>query len=109
MVDVRVFPDYGADPVWADTAMVELGTLPISDVLCSRLRQWAREWEDLMGVSDARYAIADEAAHESWRQRGTQLAARLQRELGNSYRVQYEEWPSDEPPASAPRSRRRPR
>ncbi|MEO7448689.1 MAG: hypothetical protein ABI336_10495 [Humibacillus sp.] len=54
VVDVWALPDYGADPVWSDTAMVDLGTLPISDVLCRRLRQWAREWEDLMGVREAR-------------------------------------------------------
>jgi hypothetical protein len=93
-VALRVFPDYSADPVWADPGMVDLSRLPISERLRQQLREWARDWEDLMGVRDSRYAIADEAAHQDWQERGRHLAKRLQRELGDSYRVEYEELPS---------------
>lgn len=90
---LRVFPDYSADPVWDDTGMAELSRLPLSDRLRGELRQWAREWEELMGVRDSRYAIVDEPGHQAWEERGRRLAERLQSELGNSYEVEYMQWP----------------
>jgi len=90
---LRVFPDYSADPVWTDRGMVDLDELPITDRLRSQLRQWARDWEALMGVREARYAIADEPEHQVWLERGRDYARQLQRELGDSYVVAFEEWP----------------
>jgi hypothetical protein len=88
---LRMFPDYSADPVWADLGMVDLSQLPISERLRHQLRRWARDWEDLMGVREARYAIEDEGAHQAWQERGRHLAQRLQGELGPSFKVDYEE------------------
>ena len=46
-----------------------------------------------MGVRDSRYAIVDEPGHQAWEERGRRLAERLQSELGNSYEVEYMQWP----------------
>ena len=88
-IRLRVFPDYAADPVWDDTGMVDLDSLRVSDALVTALRQWAREWEALMGVEVARYEIADAAAHDTWQRQGRQLSHRLQSELGATYSVEY--------------------
>lgn len=88
-IRLRVFPDYAADPVWADTGMVDLDSLSISDDLVTALRAWARAWETLMGVEAARYEIDDVAAHETWQRQGRHLTLRLQRELGSTHRVEY--------------------
>ncbi len=93
---LRVFPDHHADPVWDDGGMVDLDRLPISGGLRDDLRSWAREWEDLLGVYEHRYAVLDEAAHEAWRRHGRTLAVRLQAELGDRHRVEYRDW--DAPP-----------
>lgn len=87
---LRVFPDYGADPVWTDSGEADLPGLPIPARLRDELREWARDWEDLMGFRTARYSIVDESAHERWRQRGLRLAQQLQHDLGSSYRVEYQ-------------------
>ena len=91
---LRVFPDYGADPVWDDMGMAHLGELPLSDRLRAELRQWAAEWEELMGVRESRYAIVDEPGHTAWETQGRRLAERLQAELGNTYEVEYRRWPT---------------
>lgn len=88
-IRLRVFPDYAADPVWAETGMVDLDTLPLSDPLVTALRGWAREWEALMGVEVARYEIDDAVAHEAWQRQGLRLTRRLQSELGSTYRIEY--------------------
>ena len=86
---LRVFPDYCADPVWNDTGMADLDALQVSGWLQDELREWAREWEDLMGVRELRYAIVDERAHRVWQRRGRKLAQQLQADLGDAYRVEY--------------------
>ena len=91
---LRVFPDYSADPVWDDTGMADLDRLQVSDLLRSELRQWAREWEELMGVRTSRYAIVDSSGHSSWDEEGLRLAQRLQAELGDAYEVEYRRWPA---------------
>lgn len=85
-----MFPDYGADPVWAKDGMVDLDTLPISASLRARLRAWNSQWEDLLGVAANRYAIVDEDAHKRWRDEGAELARVLRTELGRGYRVSYQ-------------------
>lgn len=90
-----MFPDYGADPVWADRGMVDLDALPVPEWLRADLRRWAREWEELMGVRESRYAVVDEPAHAVWEERGRRLADRLRAELGDAYDVVYERWPVD--------------
>ncbi|MEO6998690.1 MAG: hypothetical protein ABI112_11450 [Terracoccus sp.] len=87
-VELRVFPDYAADPVWNDTRMVDLDSLPLSHALVTALRGWAREWEALVGVEVARYEIDDAVAHEAWQRQGRHLSRRLQSELGSTYSVQ---------------------
>jgi hypothetical protein len=89
---LRVFPDHHADPVWDDGGMVDLDHLPISGGLRDDLRSWARQWEDLLGVRDQRYAVVDDAAHAAWRRRGRALALWLQAELGDGHRVEYRDW-----------------
>ena len=89
VIRVRVFPDYAADPVWADTGMMDLDNLPVSVPLVTALRAWARDWETLMGVETSRYEIVDAVAEETWQRDGRRLARRLQTELGSTYRVEY--------------------
>ncbi|WP_345505493.1 hypothetical protein [Terrabacter aeriphilus] len=86
---LRVFPDHTADPVWVDTGMVDLDTLAVSDWLRDELRAWARDWEELMGVREHRYAVVDDSAYRVWRRRGWELSQRLQAELGDDYAVAY--------------------
>jgi hypothetical protein len=86
---LRVFPDYCADPVWVDTGMADLDTLGVSDWLRDELRAWARNWEELLGVREHRYAVVDEAAYRVWRRRGWELSQRLQSEVGDSYAVEF--------------------
>ena len=88
---LRVFPDYCADPVWNDTGMADLDALQVSRWLQDELREWAREWEDLMGVRELRYAIVDERAHRVWQRRGRKLAQQLQADLGDTYSLEYRE------------------
>lgn len=90
---LRVCPDYTADPVWADDGMVVLESLPLTDDLVDRMRAWAREWERLLGLAEGRFAVVDETAYAAWLERGRGLAARLQRELGEAYDVEYVEPP----------------
>jgi hypothetical protein len=99
-----VFPDYGADPVWDDMErMVDLHRLSLSGRLRADLRQWAGEWEELMGVRESRYAIVDEPRQKAWDQRGRRLADRIRSELGDSYAVEYWRWPTaGDRPASHP-------
>ena len=88
---LRVFPDYCADPVWNDTGMADLDALQVPEWLQGELRDWARDWEDLMGVRELRYAVVDERAHRLWHRRGRKLAQQLQSEVGDAYRVEYRE------------------
>ena len=69
--------------------MADLSGLSLSDALRAELRQWAAEWEELMGVGESRYAIVDEPAHMAWETWGRRLAERLQTELGDAYEVEY--------------------
>lgn len=86
---LRVFPDYSADPVWADDGMVDLDSLPISEGLRTDLRAWAREWERLIGVRESRFRIVDKAAYAAWVRLGRVLAARLRTELGSGFEVRF--------------------
>lgn len=74
--------------------MADLRQLPLSDRLRAELRQWAAEWEGLMGVRESRYAIVDEPGRVAWKTRGRRLAGRLQAELGDAYEVEYQQWPT---------------
>lgn len=86
---LRVFPDYCADPVWADTGMVDLDSFDVTDWLRDELRQWARDWEELLGVREHRCAVVDAPAYRVWRRRGWELSQRLQAEVGDSYAVEF--------------------
>ena len=87
--EYRVFPDYGADPVWAVDGMVDLDTLPISEDLITRLRAWNAAWEELVGARQWRYEIIDQTGHERWLAEGRGLATWLERELGPDARITY--------------------
>ncbi|MDE9364726.1 hypothetical protein PZ938_03845 [Luteipulveratus sp. YIM 133132] len=83
----RLFPDYGADPVWAERGMVDLDDLPISSRLRTDLRTWAARWEQLMGQD---FRIREKDSHNEWQRAGRRLARDLQRELGDDAVVTYE-------------------
>lgn len=84
---LRVFPDYCADPVWADDGgMVDLDTLPISARLRDALRDWAREWERLLGK---KFVVREKDAYAAWLTAGRRLARDLERELGDGWSVDY--------------------
>ncbi len=83
---LRVFPDYAADPVWADDGMVDLDALPISDRLRGALRAWAREWERLLGPQ---FEVREKDAYAAWLAVGAKHARHLQAELGPSWVVEY--------------------
>lgn len=85
----RVFPDYSADPVWADDGMVDLDTLDITQYLRDELRAWGLEWERLVGVRQARFRIVERDSHQRWIADGQRLADRLQKELGPDVVVDY--------------------
>lgn len=87
---LRVFPDYGADPVWSDEGMVDLSSLAISDDLETELRRWNSEWESLVGTSSERFRIIDRSGREKWERLGRCLADRLQSELGVNFYVIYD-------------------
>ncbi len=84
---LRVFPDYSADPVWADDGMVDLGRLPVSDRLRAELRAWAREWERLLGPQ---FEVREKDAYAAWLTVGRRHARHLQAELGPDWTVLYE-------------------
>lgn len=88
--ELRVFPDYGADPVWQPDGMADLEALPVSARLRTDLRAWAREWEDLMGTQQNRYTVIDDRAYDAWQRQGARLARALQGELGDDVVVSYE-------------------
>lgn len=84
---LRVFPDYSADPVWGTEGMVDLDSLPLSEDLRVRLREWARDWEEQMGRD---FQITDDARYAAWRHAGRSLAKNLARELGPDVEIRYE-------------------
>ncbi len=84
---LRVFPDYFADPVWAEDGMVDLDGLEISDRLRRELRAWARRWEELMGPG---FECTDAAGYDEWKRRGRPLAGALQAELSGAVEVTYD-------------------
>jgi hypothetical protein len=83
---LRVFPDWSADPVWADDGMVDLDDLPVSGRLRDALRAWAREWERLLGP---RFEVTEKDAYAAWLDAGWQHARHLQAELGRDWTVEY--------------------
>lgn len=85
---LKVFPDYFADPVWAEDGMVDLDDLPISTRLRDGLRAWAREWERLLGKQ---FEVREKDAYAAWLEVGRQHARHLQAELGPEWTVEYAE------------------
>lgn len=84
---LRLFPDYGADPVWDLQGEVDLDGFDVSDRLRKDLREWARAWEGLMGKD---FRLKEGDVHVDWRRRGRRLARDLARELGPETEVLFE-------------------
>lgn len=85
-VALRLMADYAADPVWTDEGMVRLADLSISARLRDDLREWAREWELIMG-SDLE--VREKDRYRRWLTAGRRHARDLQQELGPEFEVEY--------------------
>ncbi|MFC7489360.1 MULTISPECIES: hypothetical protein [unclassified Knoellia] len=85
-IHVRLMADYAADPVWTDEGMADLEYLPISPRLRDDLREWAREWELILGPT---FQVREKDSYRRWLAAGRRHALDLQKELGPTFEVEY--------------------
>lgn len=95
-VQVDVYPDYGAFPVWIGPENYPI-ELEISEALQADLVAWGDEWSaaawgrhgpdvDPDPERDAWFAGRQ---HDAWLTAGRALADRLQEELGDAFEVRF--------------------
>ena len=99
-------PDYGADPIWSADRnyMVELESVPISESLRSRIRDWAGRWEDMAwqindyddvanGMRPGPAVPVPAGALDQINREGLVLCNELRAELGEEWRVAHATFP----------------
>ena len=90
MKQIKLMPDYGCSPLWADSGD-EVGNispdeLPITDDLRAELNAWASTYDATLNMDDplaSGFSNPDEEA--KFVQTGNTLATRLKLELGTEY------------------------
>lgn len=92
MMKIKVMADYQCYPLW-DMAPgmygdIDPASLPISTELKHQLIDWAREFDATLNMEDpASSGFESEEAAAAFKERGLQLARRLQLELGANAEV----------------------
>ena len=90
---ILVLPDYGSYPTWRPGAgeyNFDPENLPISKDLAEQLTIWGDEYDATLNQDDpASSGFPDEAARNSFAERGAELARRLAAELAGRYQVEY--------------------
>lgn len=84
--------DYHCHPLWeaspGEIGNIDPGSLPISSELRRDLVAWAHTYDDTLKVNDpAASGFPTDFAEAEFKQRGRELAERLQAELGKSSKV----------------------
>lgn len=94
MIPLRLMAEYECHPVWLgppeDVENVPADVLGISQGLAASIDDWAETYEATYRPDDPiSSGFADEDSKRDFAEKGASLAARLQEELGQGYRVTY--------------------
>jgi hypothetical protein len=92
MKEIKVMADYHCHPLWDDSPHtygdIDPNALPISSKLKGDLYEWAKIFDQTLNLDDpASSGFKSEQEKVAFKARGSELAERLQQELGPDYYV----------------------
>jgi hypothetical protein len=94
-IKIKLMADYACDPLWwiegDKVGNIDLETLPISQELIQKLREWATIYSNTLNWDDPANSVGfiNEEEKYAFVKQGYQLADQLVKELGNNYSVFY--------------------
>lgn len=92
MREIKLMADYQCFPLWEASpgivGNIDPASLPISLGLKNLLHEWSGEYDATLNLEDpALSGFCSDAAHAEFQRKGQFLAAALQAELGEGYRI----------------------
>lgn len=94
MKEIKLMADYHCHPLWGTTSEdigdISPEDLPISLELKNNLGEWAKRYDDILNIDDpSSSGFKNEKEEKLFIDDGYKLAERLQKELGETYKITY--------------------